>query len=58
MQRRYDIAGLQSVSRRHVLQWTILRMVAQRPVLLTRGDVARALHSTSLRSDKLIYQPG
>ncbi|HWD74752.1 MAG TPA: glycosyltransferase family 39 protein [Solirubrobacteraceae bacterium] len=58
MQRRYDIAGLHSVSRRHVLQWTILRMVARRPVLLTRGDVARALHSTSLRNDKLIYQPG
>jgi mannosyltransferase len=58
MQRRYDIAGLHTVSRRHVLQWTIVRMVARRPVLLSSGDVARALHSTSLPTDKLMYQPG
>jgi hypothetical protein len=58
MQRRYDIAGLHTVSRRHVLQWTILRMVARRPVLLTPGTVARVLHSTSLHNDKLIYQRG
>jgi mannosyltransferase len=58
MQRRYNIAGLHAVSRRHVLQWTILKMVARHPVLLTPAEVARALHSTSLRNDKLTYQPG
>ncbi|HWE13353.1 MAG TPA: glycosyltransferase family 39 protein [Solirubrobacteraceae bacterium] len=58
MQWRYDIAGLHVVSRRHVLQWTILSMVARRPVLLSRQDVARALHTTSLRRDELVYQPG
>jgi mannosyltransferase len=56
MQRRYDIPGFRIVSRRHVLQFTILRMVARRPVRLTRADVARSLHTTSLRRDKLIYQ--
>jgi mannosyltransferase len=58
MQRRYHIAGLHTVSRRHVLQWTILRMVARRPVLLSPGSVARALHTTTLARDELIYQPG
>jgi 4-amino-4-deoxy-L-arabinose transferase-like glycosyltransferase len=58
MQHSYDITGLRSVSRRHVLQWTILSMVARRPVLLSRQDVARALHTTSLHRDELIYQPG
>ncbi|HEX4008925.1 MAG TPA: glycosyltransferase family 39 protein [Solirubrobacteraceae bacterium] len=56
MQRRYDIPGFRIVSRRHVLQFTILRMVARRPVRLTRAEVARSLHTTSLRRDKLIYQ--
>ncbi|HZE06050.1 MAG TPA: glycosyltransferase family 39 protein, partial [Solirubrobacteraceae bacterium] len=58
MQRRYDIPGLHVVSRRHVLQWTILKMVAKRPVTLSRADVARALHTTSLPRDELIDQPG
>ena len=58
MQRRYDIAGFHAVSRRHVLQWTILTLRARHPVLVSRHDVARALHTTSLRRDELIYQPG
>jgi mannosyltransferase len=57
MQQRYDIRGLRIVSRRQVLQWTILRMVASRPVRLTRADVARSLHTTTLPRDELIYQP-
>ena len=56
MQRRYDIPGFRIVSRRHVLQFTILRMVARRPVRLTRAEVASSLHTTSLRRDMLIYQ--
>jgi mannosyltransferase len=58
MQRTYDIAGFTVGSRRHVLQWTILTMRARHPVLVTRRDVARALHTTSLRRDVLMYQPG
>ena len=58
MQPRYDIAGFHVVSRRHVLQWTILTLRSPRPVLVSRREVARALHTTSLRADKLIYQPG
>ncbi len=58
MQRRYDIPGFDTISRRHVLQWTLLTMRSGHPVLLSRSDVARALHGTSLRRDELIYQPG
>ncbi|HET8977646.1 MAG TPA: glycosyltransferase family 39 protein [Solirubrobacteraceae bacterium] len=58
MQRRYDIPGFHVVSRRHVLQWTILKLVARRPVTLSRAEVARALHTTSLPHDELIDQPG
>ena len=58
MQRRYDIAGFHVVSRRHVLQWTILTMRAAHPVVISRREVARALHTTSLPRDELIYQPG
>jgi mannosyltransferase len=58
MQRRYDIAGFHVASRRHVLQWTILTLQADQPVLLSREDVARALHTTRLPHDELIYQPG
>jgi mannosyltransferase len=58
MQRRYDIAGFHAVSRRHVLQWTILTLDAAHPVPVSRRLVARALHTTSLHRDVLIYQPG
>ena len=59
MQRRYDIPGFRVASRRHVLQWTILTLDARgRPVLVSRRLVGRALHTTSLRRDELIYQPG
>jgi hypothetical protein len=58
MQRSYGIPGFRVVARRHVLQWTILTLEAPRPVLLSRHLVARALHTTRLRRDTLIYQPG
>ena len=58
MQRRYAIPGFHIVARRHVLQWTILTMDAGHPVRLTRHDVSRALHTTTLHRDELIYQRG
>ena len=56
MQRSYDIPGFHEVWRRHVLQWTILRLVADRPVRLTPHTVSASLHTTSLRRDELLIQ--
>ncbi len=56
MQRAYDIPGFHEAWRRHVLQWTILRLVAGRPVRLTPAMVSAALHTTSLRRDELLIQ--
>jgi mannosyltransferase len=58
MQRRYDVPGFRVVSRRHVLQFTILEMAADRPVTLTRAAVSGALRTTRLRHDELIFQRG
>ncbi len=56
MQARYDIPGFHPVWRRHVFQWTILRLVANRPVRLTPHMVAASLHTTSLPRDELLIQ--
>jgi hypothetical protein len=56
LQRRYAIPGFRVDSRRHVLQWTILRLVADRPVRLTPAVVSRSLHTTTLRRDELLVQ--
>ncbi len=58
MQRRYGIRGFHAAWTRHELQFTIKRLVARGPVLLTPARVARALHTTSLRRDVLELQPG
>ncbi|MFL5831678.1 MAG: glycosyltransferase family 39 protein [Solirubrobacteraceae bacterium] len=56
MQARYDIPGFREVSRRRALQWTILRLVSDRPVRLTPALVSRSLHTTTLRRDELLVQ--
>jgi hypothetical protein len=56
MQARYAIPGFREVSRRRVLQWTILRLVSDRPVRLTPATVSQALHTTTLRRDELLVQ--
>ena len=58
MQSRYAVPGFHVVWTRHVLQFTIKRLVSRRPVRLTPEDVARALHTTGLRRDVLELQPG
>jgi mannosyltransferase len=55
-QSAYPIAGFQEVSEQHVLQFTVIRMVASRPVSVTPAEVARALTATHLVSDELILQ--
>ncbi len=56
MQASYRVAGFHAVWRRHALQFTILRLVASRPVRLTPGEVSRALTATRLVNDELLIQ--
>jgi len=56
MQVSYPVAGFHVVSLRHELQFSILRMVAPRPVRLTPADVSRVLSSTRLVNDELLTQ--
>jgi mannosyltransferase len=58
MQSSYPIAGLHPAGLRRVHQFTILRLVADHPVTLTRQIVAPALRTTTLRHDVLIDQAG
>jgi hypothetical protein len=58
MQRRYGVRGFHAAWTRHELQFTIKRLSARRPVLLTPARVARALQTTRLRRDVLELQPG
>jgi hypothetical protein len=56
MQPSYRLAGFHAVSERHVLQFTVLRMVSSAPVRLTPAAVARVLTATNFRDDKLLWQ--
>jgi hypothetical protein len=55
-QPRYAVPGFREVSRRGELQFTVIRMVAPRPVSVTPGEVARALTTTHLGNDELLTQ--
>ncbi len=55
-QASYPIAGFREVSRRRVLQFTVIRMVAPHPVRVTPGEVSRALTTTHLVNDELLTQ--
>jgi mannosyltransferase len=55
-QSEYPIAGFREVSRRQELQFTVIRLVAPRPVSVTPAEVARALTATHLFNDELILQ--
>ncbi len=56
MQASYPVAGFRVVSERHELQFTILRMVASRPVRLTPAEVSKGLTATNFRNDELLIQ--
>jgi mannosyltransferase len=55
-QASYPVAGFHVVSERHVLQFTVLRMVAAHPIRLTQGEIGRVLTSTHLVNDELLLQ--
>jgi mannosyltransferase len=56
MQRSYPVRGFHAVSRVHVLQFTVLRMLSSRPIRLTPHAVARALRVTAYPTDELLVQ--
>jgi len=57
MQSGYAIAGFHLLWRRRVAQFEIMRLVANRPVPLSRRTVAAALRTTNLGRDDLLVQP-
>ena len=56
MQSSYPIPGFHEVSLRRAYQFTIMRLVARRPIALTPAEVSRALTTTTLRRDELLIQ--
>jgi mannosyltransferase len=57
LQASYALRGFHVSWVRHVYQFTIMRMVATRPVNLTPQMVSRALTNTQLKHDDLLLQP-
>ena len=55
-QSSYPIPGFRPVSERHVLQFTVVRLVASHPVRVTPAEVSRALTTTHLVNDELLTQ--
>jgi mannosyltransferase len=56
MQSSYPIPGFHEVWLRRAYQFTIMHLVADRPVALTPAEVSRALTTTTLRRDELLIQ--
>jgi hypothetical protein len=56
MQHRYAIPGFRVVSETHVAQFTVLRMLARRPVRVSAASVAPALRTTTPHEDDLLLQ--
>jgi 4-amino-4-deoxy-L-arabinose transferase-like glycosyltransferase len=56
MQRTYNVPGFHVLWRRRALQFTIMRLVSDRPVTVTPRAVAAALRTTKLPHDELLIQ--
>ncbi|HLY51332.1 MAG TPA: glycosyltransferase family 39 protein, partial [Solirubrobacteraceae bacterium] len=56
MQASYTIPGFRAASRRSVNQFTILRLMAKRPVFLSANAVAHSVHTTHFANDELLIQ--
>jgi len=56
IQSSYPLPGFHELWRRRARQFTIVRLVSPRPVLLTRGEVSAILTTTTLRRDELMVQ--
>jgi hypothetical protein len=56
MQASYHVPGFHRLWLRRVRQFTIMRLVSDRPRRVTPATVSRALHTTSLPRDELLSQ--
>jgi len=56
MQASYHVPGFHPLWLRRVRQFTIMRLVSDRPRHVTPASVSRALHTTSLPRDELLSQ--
>jgi hypothetical protein len=53
----YPVPGFHELWRREVYQFTVVRLVADDPVELQRRAVSRALVTTKITNDALLFQP-
>ncbi len=56
-QHSYLVPGFHELWQRRVLQFTVTRLVATRPLPVTRRELSRALVTTTLPRDGLVYEP-
>ena len=56
LQSSYRIPGFHVAWVRHAFQFSIIRLVAPRPVVVSPAMVAQALTGTTLRADNLLVQ--
>jgi mannosyltransferase len=56
LQSSYPVPGFHELWRKRALQFTIVRLVSDRPVVLTGRDVSPVLTTTTLRRDELLFQ--
>ncbi|MBV9715826.1 MAG: glycosyltransferase family 39 protein [Solirubrobacterales bacterium] len=55
-QHRFDVPGFHEAWERHALQFTVIRLIASRPVRLGPREVGRAVRTTRLRNDEFLLQ--
>jgi mannosyltransferase len=56
MQASYPLPGFHELWVRHAYQFTIMRLVASRPVRITQAEIEAILTTTTLRHDELLLQ--
>ncbi len=56
MQGSYPVPGFHELWVRHAFQFTVMRLVSDKPVVLTPAKVSRVLTTTTLRRDELLIQ--
>jgi mannosyltransferase len=56
IQTGHPIGGFHELWRRRIYQFTVVRRVADAPVLVTRAEVARLLETTRFQNDELLVQ--
>jgi mannosyltransferase len=56
MQSSYPLPGFRELWVRHIYQFTVMRLVASRPVTLTQPEISGVLTTTTLRHDELLLQ--